>query len=288
MKGENLLSRFAICLLIVHLIGVGDSYADTENDRNPDASSWKEPSLITLPGRSSDQVSDGHVFTGFPGANSINFIIKNNCPYTIWPGTLTSSGPAFPSTGFELAQGASRTLTAQPSWSGRIWARSQCFMDGGRFVCRSADCGSGQVACNGGGAIPPASLAEFTLNGHGNLDYYDVSLVDGFNLPVRISPRAGCPSTACPVDVNRICPQELSIRDPRGGIIGCKSACLAFHQDQYCCTGSHNTPKTCPPTNYSQFFKNQCPQAYSYAYDDTSSTFTCGSGSTNYVVTFCP
>uniref|UniRef100_M8B575 Thaumatin-like protein n=1 Tax=Aegilops tauschii TaxID=37682 RepID=M8B575_AEGTA len=30
-----------------------------------------------------------------------------------------------------------------------------------------------------------------------------------------------------------------------------------------------------------------CPDTYSYAYDDKSSTFTCAAG-TNYKVTFCP
>ncbi|CAH9134567.1 unnamed protein product [Cuscuta epithymum] len=32
-----------------------------------------------------------------------------------------------------------------------------------------------------------------------------------------------------------------------------------------------------------------CPQAYSYAYDDKTSTFTCPSGpNNNYLITFCP
>ncbi|KHN12734.1 Pathogenesis-related protein 5 [Glycine soja] len=53
----------------------------------------------------------------------------------------------------------------------------------------------------------------------------------------------------------------------------------------YCCTGDHNTPQTCPPTHYSEIFKNACPTAYSYAYDDASSTCTC-SGS-DYRITFC-
>ena len=30
------------------------------------------------------------------------------------------------------------------------------------------------------------SLAEFTFDGHGGQDYYDVSLVDGYNLPIAI------------------------------------------------------------------------------------------------------
>ncbi|KAL9242098.1 hypothetical protein vseg_016133 [Gypsophila vaccaria] len=230
------------------------------------------------------------LFLFISDANSINLIISNNCPYTIWPGTLTSSGPALPSTGFELTHGASYTLATQPSWSGRIWARTQCSVDGAtqKFVCATADCGSGQIPCNGKGAIPPASLVEFTLNGAGNMDFYDVSLVDGFNLPVSVVPQ-GCPSTSCPVDINnKVCPSELSIKDGSGGVIGCKSACLAFQQPQYCCTGAFSTPATCPPTNYSKIFKTQCPQAYSYAFDDKSSTFTCPSGSTDYRITFCP
>ncbi|KAL9244029.1 hypothetical protein vseg_017846 [Gypsophila vaccaria] len=34
-------------------------------------------------------------------------------------------------------------------------------------------------------------------------------------------------------------------------------------------------------------FKKACPRAYSYAYDDKSSTFTCG-GSPDYTITLCP
>jgi hypothetical protein len=41
------------------------------------------------------------------------------------------------------------------------------------------------------------------------------------------------------------------------------------------------------PTAGTQEFKAACPDAYSYNYDDPTSTFTCGTGS-NYQVTFCP
>jgi len=33
---------------------------------------------------------------------------------------------------------------------------------------------------------PPVTLAEFTLNGHGGLSFYDVSIVDGFNIAMAI------------------------------------------------------------------------------------------------------
>ena len=83
------------------------------------------------------------------------------------------------------------------------------------------------------------------------------------------------------------CQIELAVKGPDGSVIACKSACLALNQPQYCCTGAFGTPATCPPTNYSMIFKNQCPQAYSYAYDDKTSTFTCPTGA-DYLITFCP
>lgn len=221
-------------------------------------------------------------------ALSVTFTIKNHCPYTIWPASLTSRGAPIP-TGFELASQASTVLNIPSQWSGRIWARFICSNDGGRFSCRSGDCGSGRIECGGAGAVPPATLVEFTLLGDGGQDFYDISLVDGFNLPVTAAPQTGrCTTISCPVDINKkACPKELAVNDTDGGIIGCKSACVAFNQPQYCCTGDHGTPDKCKPTYYSNIFKRHCPQAYTYAYDDKSSLFTC-KGQPNYVITFCP
>ncbi|KAG7604174.1 Protein kinase domain [Arabidopsis thaliana x Arabidopsis arenosa] len=69
--------------------------------------------------------------------------------------------------------------------------------------------------------------------------------------------------------------------------IACMNACQKFKTAEFCCTGSYSTPKKCPPSLYAKNFKNECPLAYSYAYDDATSTFTC-SNSPNYVITFCP
>lgn len=229
------------------------------------------------------------------GAESVTFTFTNNCPFTVWPGTLTGSGkPQLSSTGFELASKASSTLEVPAAWSGRIWARTGCASDAtGKFTCGTADCGSGQVSCNGAGAAPPASLIELTLaSENAGQDFYDVSLVDGFNLPLSLAPQGGgsgnCSSTSCPQNVNAVCPLELAVKGSDGSsVIACKSACLALNQPQYCCTGDFGTPDKCPPTDYSKIFKTQCPQAYSYAYDDKSSTFTC-TGRPNYAITFCP
>lgn len=224
--------------------------------------------------------------------DAATFTFQNKCPYTVWPATLTGAGPQLSTTGFELPSGASNIITVPEPWSGRVWARTLCSTDAsGRFTCQTADCGSGTVACNGAGGAPPASLAELTLATGGGTDFYDISLVDGFNVPISLTPRGGsggrCSTTSCPANVNSVCPSDLWLKGSDGRVIGCKSACVAFKTARYCCTGQYASPQTCHPTNYSEIFKGQCPQAYSYAYDDKSSTFTC-TGGANYIVTFCP
>ncbi|KAI4314746.1 hypothetical protein L6164_027623 [Bauhinia variegata] len=230
------------------------------------------------------------------GSYSAKFTIVNQCSYTVWPGILSSAGTAqLSTTGFALQPGESNILSLPTAWSGRLWGRTLCSQDStGKFTCITGDCGSSTLECAGRGAAPPATLAEFTLNGAGGLDFYDVSLVDGYNLPMTVEPQGGtpgagnCTTTGCVVDLNGNCPTELKVTSSEDGreSVACKSACEAFQDPQYCCSGAYATPDTCKPSAYSQFFKSACPRAYSYAYDDGSSTFTCASA--DYLITFCP
>ncbi|XP_010531542.1 PREDICTED: thaumatin-like protein 1b [Tarenaya hassleriana] len=220
------------------------------------------------------------------GSHGSTFTFINRCGLTVWPGILANAGsPALATTGFELPKDTSRTLQASTGWSGRFWARTGCNFDGsGSGACTTGDCGSGMVECNGLGAVPPVTLAEFTLGTGGN-DFYDVSLVDGYNLPMVVEVSGGsgqCAATGCTSDLNRQCPAELRVGDGDA----CKSACEAFRSPEYCCSGAYATPATCRPSVYSEMFKAACPRSYSYAYDDATSTFTCSGG--DYTVTFCP
>nr|GMC96919.1 Thaumatin-like protein 1 [Ipomoea batatas] len=217
------------------------------------------------------------------GGRGAMFTLVNKCNQTVWPGILGS--PKIDTTGFELPRGSSRSFQAPTGWSGRFWGRTGCrFDDSGSGSCATADCGSGQIECGGGGATPPATLAEFTL-GTGSQDFYDVSLVDGYNLPVTVDASGGsgpCASTGCAEDLNQKCPAELRTENGRA----CRSACDAFKTPQYCCAGAYASPSLCAPSIYSQLFKSACPKSYSYAYDDATSTFTCTAA--NYIITFCP
>ncbi|KAG8389973.1 hypothetical protein BUALT_Bualt01G0035100 [Buddleja alternifolia] len=231
-------------------------------------------------------------FTGICTMVSATLItLQNSCSNTVWPGTLSGNGGAtLGDGGFALTPGSPPvSFTVPPGWSGRFWARTGCnFDDAGNGKCATGDCG-GVLKCKGGGA-PPVSLVEFTIgSGSGVKDFYDVSLVDGYNVGISVRPSGGsgdCQTAGCVADLNANCPKELQQVGDGGAVVACKSACAAFNKPEYCCTGDHSTAATCPPTDYSRIFKTACPTAYSYAYDDQSSTCTC-TGS-DYVITFCP
>ncbi|KAK1372994.1 hypothetical protein POM88_029187 [Heracleum sosnowskyi] len=72
--------------------------------------------------------------------------------------------------------------------------------------------------------------------------------------------------------LNKYCPDELKVSNGDA----CKSACEAFGKPEYCCSGAHNTPDTCKPSVYAALFKMACPRAYSYAYDDQTSSSVTG------------
>lgn len=225
------------------------------------------------------------------GISGATFTFINRCDYIVWPGILSSAGSTpLDSTGFELPAGGSQSFQAPPGWSGRFWGRTGCTFDPntGQGSCATGDCGSNQVQCNGAGATPPATLAEFTIGSSTSTstqDFYDVSLVDGYNLPMAVEAKGGsgaCGLTGCVSDLNRSCPAELRVGEGQA----CKSACEAFGNPEYCCSGAFGSPATCKPSVYSEMFKSACPRSYSYAYDDATSTFTCTGA--DYTITFCP
>ncbi|XWS21594.1 hypothetical protein CRYUN_Cryun30bG0067600 [Craigia yunnanensis] len=209
------------------------------------------------------------------------FTIINDCKETIWPGI--TPGDNFNGGGFELKPGQSIVFQAPVGWSGRIWGRTGCKFDkNGNGPCQTADCGN-TLKCTASGKTP-ASLAEFTL---ATVDYYDVSLVDGFNLPLAVTPingKGNCSTAGCNSDLRQTCPSELAVK-ANGKVIACRSACDVFSTDEYCCKGTYGNPVVCQPTYYSKTFKSACPTAYSYAYDDPTSIFTCSG--TDYVISFC-
>ncbi|KAH0938564.1 hypothetical protein HID58_006025 [Brassica napus] len=224
----------------------------------------------------------------FPGVEPTSFVMVNKCEYTVWPGLLSNAGvPPLPTTGFVLQKGEEQTIDAPASWGGRFWGRTLCSTGtDGKFSCATGDCGSGTLECSGSGATPPATLAEFTLDGSGGLDFYDVSLVDGYNVPMLVVPQGGsgqnCSSTGCVVDLNGSCPTELRVTSVDGAkqSMGCKSACEAqkSSQDQSPDPKPTSTPAggstTWSPADTSMIYEGALDQ--SKASPSTSHLSLCG------------
>ncbi|KAF6999419.1 hypothetical protein CFC21_015452 [Triticum aestivum] len=125
--------------------------------------------------------------------NAATFNIKNNCPYTVWPAATPIGG------GRQLNTGETWTLDVPANTpSGRVWGRTGCNFNGNSGSCQTADCG-GALTCTLSGQ-PPLTLAESTI-GNGQ-DFYDISVIDGFNVPLSFScsngPNLVCQADKCP------------------------------------------------------------------------------------------
>lgn len=257
------------------------------------------PSTNTSPSVLRNSLPPPSVIPEIPNNRSIT--ITNNCDTDIWPALLTASNSGGPYTqGFLLHSNESRQLWFPPDWIGRIWGRTNCTFSETTNTgsCFTGSCNDA-LNCSVSGE-PPATLAEFTLLGSDAQTFYDLSLVNGFNLPMAIIPsangsRIACSWLASPESILAHCPETLLFYGPGSFVAGCMSACDEFQPegpnvtDKFCCTGQFNTSKTCPPTNFSEVFKEQCPNAYSYAFDDPTSLFTMPSDPLlTFEVAFCP
>ncbi|KAG2714392.1 hypothetical protein I3843_03G027700 [Carya illinoinensis] len=228
---------------------------------------------------------------GNAAAHQVTFYVHNKCSFPIWPATASNTGfPVIADGGFYLPSGQTQRIYAPLTWSGRIWARTGCkFNTNWTPACETGDC-DGRVACNGLIGTPPATLVEISLEGdEGKPNFYDVSLVDGYNIPVTVTTRQispKCTVGGCLKNVNSMCPQELQVLNKNGVVVACKSACLAFDIDKFCCRNEYGSPEKCKPNVYSKIFKNACPSYYSYAFDAPPPLVNCASR--EYVITFCP
>ncbi|XP_057522800.1 thaumatin-like protein [Amaranthus tricolor] len=230
----------------------------------------------------------------FSLTGAVQLMIVNNCNTTIWPGILAVSGQKTPlGGGFRLRSGQRQLLQVSQYWSGRIWARQGCTFDQNTSIstCQTGDC-NGLLHCQGTGGTPPATLVELTFGTSlSPTHFYDVSLVDGFNLPVSVIPLVGkgkreqCGVAACEADLNVWCPSGLAVRAQKM-VVGCKSPCLASGSPRDCCTGEFSWAEKCLPTVVGRLFKMVCPRAYSHPFDEKTGLKTCKAS--RYVVSFCP
>jgi Thaumatin family len=226
------------------------------------------------------------------GPRRVTFI--NRMKQTIWVAASPDASHPMARTGWVLRPGHRVTVIVPNRWNGRFWGRTGCVFHGGRGHCQTGDC-AGRLQCQGWGTIP-ATLAEYDLDAWDNLDFYDVSMVDGSNLPMYIYPTTGhatkkvsvhgCVTAGCTSSVR--CPNVLKI-NYRGKYVACESACAKLGGDQYCCRGKWAPRAKCNPrkwpVDYARVFKRAEPYAYSYVDDDATSVYVC-SGRCDYHIVF--
>ena len=259
--------------------GTPDGTTGQKDSATPDSSGPRDsgapPSDVTAPPADVVVVKDAALL-GDGAAAPRTFTVINKCAATVWAATLPAT--TFPGGLVEMAPGYSFVVGVDNGWSGRIWGKTECMTSGATTTCASS--------------AFPASLAELTLTNTlpTGLDFYDVSLVDGFNLPIELAPNGHTPEPAhpydcgdpqCDVNLNATCPAVL--QDEVGGDV------IACANDECKVLGDNDaaSPDCIYPNQYTKFFKTACPTAYSYPYDDPTSTFTC-MGLNDYTVTFCP
>jgi hypothetical protein len=212
--------------------------------------------------------------------------IENQCAYKTW--TFTQPASTLPGgVPLELDPGQAVVVGWANTFSGRIWPRTQCTGTGGNLKCEQG---------NG-----PDTLAEFTLTAGMASDWYDISLVDGFTIPVGIIQLDApwgldpsyvpggplpmdvqeCGSPICAIDMNPGCPASQQLKDSAGNVWGC-------HNGQ-------SAPDGHSPTPITTYFKQNCPTSYTYPFDDPQSLFLCksaaqngGVGAKDYKVIYCP
>ncbi|KAK2426968.1 pathogenesis-related thaumatin protein 3.5 [Trifolium repens] len=128
------------------------------------------------------------------GSSSTTMTIANRCSIKVYPGILHVAGTSVPfTTGFSLQPGESKVLTMSDSWWGKLWGRTYCSTDSkGMFTCLTGECASSTMECDGRDSTSPVTFAEFNLNTNSNgFDYFGVSVVNGYNLPMMVQPQVG-------------------------------------------------------------------------------------------------
>jgi hypothetical protein len=82
------------------------------------------------------------------------------------------------------------TSTVPANWQGAFWGRTGCSGTDDDLTCTWGTCrsnfdGKGKLQCGGVGITPPSTKGEINFD-QGGFDTYDVSIVDGFNVPMAI------------------------------------------------------------------------------------------------------
>ncbi|KAK3013750.1 LOW QUALITY PROTEIN: hypothetical protein RJ639_010042, partial [Escallonia herrerae] len=125
------------------------------------------------------------IFIFFTSTNAATFNIRNNSPFT--------GADAVPGGGRPLDSGQTWDLTSPLAPQEDVYGLEPTATSTEQVEARAK-----QVTATGysiAKTTPPNTLAEFGLNQFQNQDFFDISLVDGFNVVMEFIPTSnGCTS----------------------------------------------------------------------------------------------
>ena len=192
--------------------------ASTSHPARPAATRSGPAAAASTPGR-----ADSPAVVAPAGSRVVSFV--NRVSQSIWVAASPDAAHPLAATGWVLPPGQSVSIVVPDHYNGRFWGRTGCVFSGGHGHCQTGDC-NGLFQCAGYGSIP-ATLAEYNLNSFDGLDFYDVSMVDGSNLPMWINTTSGrtpdkvsstgCVAAGCTTAVN--CPSVLRVK-AAGTVVG--------------------------------------------------------------------
>lgn len=168
------------------------------------------------------------------GGGGVQLAVVNNCPFPTWLANTPNTGfPSLPGGTVQLASGQRYVYQISNSgWAGRFWPKTGCDQSG-----TNCQFGDSAPPCPARGCQPPADTKiefNFPPQPPKTDSWYDISLVDGYSLPIQIVPRGvnqgSCVSTKCALNLASCPSNEISgIGDLRvwnnGKVVACLSPC---------------------------------------------------------------
>lgn len=242
--------------------------------------------------------------------------VANECTAPIWlvlqPNRGGSSLAAEP---VRLAPATKQAFgIADRGWAGRLWAKTGCDAAG-----RNCQAGEAVEPCPANGCQPPADTKVeifFPDNSGPDRAFYDVSLVDGYSLPVAVVPNGAATGRCQPIRCEPSladCPAEEiaglgDLRVRSGDItVQCLSPSKRWNWPTplglgrpeqeplglaVCCPTPPVSARDCREgvisrTHFLHTVRRGCPGAYAFAYDDDVGLHNC-QAHTSFTVRFCP
>jgi PGF-pre-PGF domain-containing protein len=211
---------------------------------------------------------------------------------------IACNGSLIAGGGFKLdATTGSQTYTFPDGWQGAFFPRTGCTFDANGYLnCSTGNCvdrlNRSLFQCGGAGSSAPATKAEINFGSvWSTVDYYDISLVNGFNVASVFTPtqynasyvgQNQCTSGGCAVNLTSFSSPKVPSWDMLkytsvGNFIGIWDTGDAFYNTHVMTGDNYTGPNA---NNWSLYWGYSCPISEGYVNDSSISCANVPAGKT--------